>query len=398
MIRGIKYVSLFGAIGQFTAAKRYVLGLENCGIPVTWTPMIWHTSPTSPLRPYEGTAVGDPDLDRFCNRSIDYDTVIVHTSPALFPYWAEHETGRRIIGYVVWETDRLPRQWPGLLSCLKRILVPSRWNRDVCKTAGVTTPISVVPHICDSSLRDGSVRENQSQEGPCSFYAIETWSARKALDKCVQCYLEAFTSDESTVLVVKTGRHVYRQLVPARLAPFRRAYGHVRTFLGLPSWMSFQTTPAARVNAICRRAARPPLVRVITADLDEEGIRGLHREGDCYLSLTRAEAWGLGAFDAAAAGKPVIMTGFGGQLDFLPPDLAYLVNYRLVSVRDDHDLQNFRADQRWADADPTHASKLLRYVFEHREEARARGEELGRYVRQTFSESRVIAEMLDAID
>ncbi|MEW6367509.1 MAG: glycosyltransferase family 1 protein [Acidobacteriota bacterium] len=393
MITGIKYISLLGAIGQFTAAKRYMLGLSNCGIPLTWTPLMWHASPASALRPYEGTTAGDPDLDRFCNRSIDYDTVIVHTPPALFPYWAEREAGRQIVGYVVWETDRLPRHWPGLLSCLKRILVPSRWTRDVCKAAGVTPPISVVPHICDGRLGD-----HPSPEGPYTFYTIETWSARKAVDSTIRCYVHTFTGDDSTVLVAKTGAQAYRQLLPPRLAPLRRAYGSVRAFLGLPVWMSFQKAPAARVNASLRRVANPPPVRLITSELDEDGIRDLHRNGDCYLSLTHAEAWGLGAFDAAAAGKPVIMTRFGGQLDFLPSDLAYLVNYRLVSARDDLDPQNFTADQRWAEADLAHASKLMRYVFEHRDEARAKGERLGRYVRETFSEARVIAEMMDAID
>ena len=39
---------------------------------------------------------------------------------------------------------------------------------------------------------------------------------------------------------------------------------------------------------------------------------------------------GWGAFEAARLGKPVIMTGYGGQLDYLDAELSHLVDYTLV--------------------------------------------------------------------
>ena len=50
-------------------------------------------------------------------------------------------------------------------------------------------------------------------------------------------------------------------------------------------------------------------------------------------SCARGEGWGLGGFDAAAHGNPVVTTGFGGQLDYLA-DSPHLVHFELVAVQD----------------------------------------------------------------
>ena len=49
-------------------------------------------------------------------------------------------------------------------------------------------------------------------------------------------------------------------------------------------------------------------------ELGPEGVIGddaIHAIGDCYVSLTHGEGWGMGAFDAATLGKPVLITGWG---------------------------------------------------------------------------------------
>lgn len=60
-------------------------------------------------------------------------------------------------------------------------------------------------------------------------------------------------------------------------------------------------------------------------ELSDEDMGPLHLAGDAFISLTRGEGFGVGAFEAAAAGKPVIMTGWGGRLDFLPTEDVCLV-------------------------------------------------------------------------
>jgi len=53
---------------------------------------------------------------------------------------------------------------------------------------------------------------------------------------------------------------------------------------------------------------------------------------DCYVSLHRAEGYGLVLAEAMAAGKPVIGTAYSGNLEFMTPDTSVLIPYELERV------------------------------------------------------------------
>ena len=68
-------------------------------------------------------------------------------------------------------------------------------------------------------------------------------------------------------------------------------------------------------------------------------------------SVTRGEGWGLGPFDAATLGKPVIITGWGGHLDFLGADYPGLIAYTMAPVSGWLHGASYRPTQQWAVAD-----------------------------------------------
>ena len=54
---------------------------------------------------------------------------------------------------------------------------------------------------------------------------------------------------------------------------------------------------------------------------------------DCYVSLHRSEGFGLTMAEAMLLGKPVITTGYSGNMDFTTTETALLVDYKLVPVQ-----------------------------------------------------------------
>tara|TARA_Y100000294_G_scaffold102092_1_gene94836 strand:- start:1406 stop:2656 length:1251 start_codon:yes stop_codon:yes gene_type:complete len=54
---------------------------------------------------------------------------------------------------------------------------------------------------------------------------------------------------------------------------------------------------------------------------------------DCYVSLHRSEGFGLTMAEAMLLGKPVITTGYSGNMDFTTTETALLVDYELVPVQ-----------------------------------------------------------------
>lgn len=370
-----------------------MLGFKKLNIPFTWTPLV--RGENRELGPFSGAGFGDAELDPYCNRPIEYDTVIIHTPPEHYPYWVENEKGKRIIGYTVWETDRLPAHWPQLLNLVDRVLVPCNWNREVFIKSGVLKPIDVIPHIFEGCkpLSDGCKMPWDINTSDFIFYTIETWTARKAVWNTIRCYLDAFTESDPVLLVVKTTKYAYSDYPLERFNKIKI----IRKFFALMKLIQGKRKSASSMNSIKNSYAFPARVMLIDDTLTDEEIMRLHSRGDCYVSLCRSEGWGLGSFTAAGMGKPVVITGFGGHLDFLPAELAYLIDYHLTSARDDWDPWRFTKDQRWAEPKRSIASELMRHVFENQKEAKSNGEALGRQVNDRFNEDKVMQRLISTL-
>jgi glycosyltransferase involved in cell wall biosynthesis len=120
---------------------------------------------------------------------------------------------------------------------------------------------------------------------------------------------------------------------------------------------------------------------------DQAQINALHERGDCYLSLHRGEGWGYPLFEAAARGTPVVASAQGGPLDFLDPSRHRLVPCRGEAVQEPYFL--FTRDMRWGEPDLSAAATALRWVYEHREQARADAEAAAPILRATYSLERI---------
>ena len=104
---------------------------------------------------------------------------------------------------------------------------------------------------------------------------------------------------------------------------------------------------------------------------DQQRVNLINR-CDAYVSLHRSEGFGLTLGEAMALGKPVIGTGFGGNVDFMTPANSWLVDYEETLVGPEG--ENYPAHGTWAEPDLDHAAELMREVWEEREEASARAE------------------------
>ena len=92
---------------------------------------------------------------------------------------------------------------------------------------------------------------------------------------------------------------------------------------------------------------------------------------DCYVSLHRSEGYGLTMAEAMALGKPVIATGYSGNLEFMTPENSYLCacQYREIGGGADP----YPPTSRWAEPDIDEAARFMREVYSNQEEAVARG-------------------------
>jgi len=385
-VNGLRYVSWADNSGYAVAAKGYLRVLRNSGLELTWTPMLPSEKGYTEASDIAG------ELSELVGRDIRYDTVLVHTPPEYFAHWVERERplGRRIFGYTVWELEGLPKHWPAALNRLDGVLVPTHANAEAFLRSGVTVPIHVVPHLSQFELEPSPKAEDRRRlhdligvdrlkRSPFVFYTIGQWSRRKGLDATLAAYRFAFTAEDPVLLVIKTSARDMTQLKRDWRVGFRRRH---------PS-------PLETV-AFGQRPGSPKVAVIADETLASSTIHALHELGDCYISLARAEGWGLGTFDAARIGKPVIVTGWGGQAEYLDGD-DWRVAYDMTPVREPPWLSSYKADQLWAEPSVADAARKLRSVFANRQRAHESAAARARRIRHDYSAEAIRGQLVSAL-
>jgi glycosyltransferase involved in cell wall biosynthesis len=353
------YISLDEDSGYGIAGERCVSALEGSGLEIDWTPMV---------RVANGYA--SPDCAPARNR-----VIVAHTMPEYFgPLRAAHP-GAFLVGHTVWETDRLPAHWIPALDQVDLLVVPCAMNAEVIAASPVSTPVVVIPHVAPAPLSGGGLSIDPEV---FVFYTIAEWTTRKTVFNTVRAYLDAFSGRDNVLLIVKTS-----------------ARDHTGPLLRQEQAVGPGTTSWALARLMAGRPD-PPAVRLIAGTIRERDVLALHRRGDCFVSLSRSEGWGLGGFDAAAYGTPVVTTGWGGQLDYLG-DSPYLVDYELVAVHDPLGEPSYTPDQRWAEPSVSHGAALLAQIAADPRPAREWAAVKGEEIRMRYQPSAIAGAFREAV-
>jgi glycosyltransferase involved in cell wall biosynthesis len=127
-------------------------------------------------------------------------------------------------------------------------------------------------------------------------------------------------------------------------------------------------------------------VTLIDKTMTEEEVKSLVRVCDSFLSLHRAEGFGLGPAEAMFFDKPVVVTAWSGNMDYMSTDNSLGVRYSLVPLGEG-DYPHWQ-DQVWADADLDDAAQKVLMLFENPEFGRQMGKRAGIHMRTHFSHRR----------
>jgi glycosyltransferase involved in cell wall biosynthesis len=347
--RGVLYVGQYGTSGYAIAARGYICDFLIRGVPVSWTPLRFDDSELSEDNHYNILAKS------VINRKIeDIGTIILHCTADLWPKYrsenANKFTHRNLIGYTVWETSNLPENWASYINeSVNEVWCPSQYNLQVFKNSGVTIPIRVVPHVF---LRNELPRRDYIAVRPCAgdaitanpnvytFYNISELNERKNVIGLVEAYCQAFNKTDAVRLILKVH---YKNYSAENLSYC-----------------------ISKITSVLRQYPNHAPVLMVARNLSEVEMMALHSIGDCYVSLTRSEAFGLTIFDAFNYGRKVIVPGCGGQVDYLGANYEGLVNYQLEDVKNMEGFTHgyyMQGVQQWANPDIDHAIAIMRKVF-----------------------------------
>jgi glycosyltransferase involved in cell wall biosynthesis len=263
---------------------------------------------------------------------------------------ADYFHGPRI-GIWGWETNSIPSRWRRAFTLVDEIWVYSRF---MAENIGAASPVPVIalpppvqaPAAASEPLRLGV------PEGYLFLFAFDYLSTiqRKNPIGLIEAFKRAFAPGEGPRLLIKTINGPLRPL--AEEAVLWAAYGRED-------------------------------IHIVDCSLSGAQRDGLMAACDCYVSLHRSEGFGLTMAEAMAIGKPVIGTGYSGNVDFMTAENSYLVDYEIGRVGPDCEI--YPADGEWAEPSVEHAAELMRRVWESPEEARGLGARASEDVARTLS-------------
>jgi glycosyltransferase involved in cell wall biosynthesis len=275
-----------------------------------------------------------------------YDVNIACINAEQMPRFAgqvgpEFFKGRYTIGTWFWETEEFPPRLRGALDFVDEVWMPSDYSRDALRAVTDkpvrTLPLPIIAPRVDPALDRVALG---LPEGYLFLYTFDLFSTarRKNPIGVAEAYKQAFKPGDGAHLVLKSANGDKRQ---DDLAELHEAAAGRPDILVIDDYVA-----AGRIDAMIAAC-------------------------DAYVSLHRAEGFGLGMAAAMSLGKPVIGTGYSGNLTFMDESNSYLVDWKRTQVGPGVPI--YPAGDHWADPDLDDAARLMRYVFENRAEAAERG-------------------------
>jgi hypothetical protein len=118
-----------------------------------------------------------------------------------------------------------------------------------------------------------------------------------------------------------------------------------------------------QIEDIRSQYPNPPDIILFFGNYSTKQINEIHNLGDCYYLLHRGEGLGYAAYEAYLNHKPVIVTKYGGHIDYFTENYPYLVDYTMCDVFGMEFALFYQHKHQWAEPNYEHAKQLLLNVY-----------------------------------
>ncbi|MCL3883927.1 glycosyltransferase [Marivita sp. GX14005] len=225
-----------------------------------------------------------------------------------------------------WEETGFPREYTtDFNNVLRYLTVTSDHVRKVMIDNGVFVPTYAVGNGVDHFDRIASEPVPDLPHAGRRFLHISSCFPRKGADVLLAAWAKAFTADDDVALIIKSFPNPHNDI-------------------------------AQQVAAL--QADHPKLapIHLIDRELSNGQMRTLCEACDVAVFPSRAEGFGLPLAEALLLGKPVLTTGWSGQMVFADLPLVHQIDYRFA----ESESHVGAGLSMWADPNPHHLAELMR--------------------------------------
>ncbi len=274
----------------------------------------------------------DTDWDEKLSGKAEFAVNVVHINPdqwveACNNFPIETFDGRYNIGVWLWELETIPASWCDQLKYVDELWAPSTFIAEALRRI-TDKPVIFMPYGIEAPTEEGLSRADFGLPEDAFLALImfdsNSYASRKNPAGAIEAFLRAFGPEDAGAKLVIKVNHPKEEDLKA----IRRAMGDESRYILIDETLSKRRLN--RLISLC----------------------------DVFVSLHRAEGFGLVMGEAMALGVPVVATDWSANVDFMPHDVACMVDASLIPV--DGSYQFDDGSQRWADPDLDQAAGYLR--------------------------------------
>lgn len=269
-----------------------------------------------------------------------YDTTIIHVQPEPFFSSVYARSGLRPkspqtyrIGYWYWESDETPPSWNrAAFDC------DELWTATEFIAEGLRQRYKQPIRVFFPGLEIA-----QFELLPKSYFGLDD----SKFNFLFVFHMTSIMERKNPLALIKAFRSAFDPLDDARLI--------IKTTFGSSHPEQFTRLKEAALDAD---------VRLIDESFSREETLSLIANCDAYVSLHRSEGLGLTLAEAMLLGRPVIATGYSGNMSFMHGANSLLVDYKLVTLNSV--VPPYKIGQLWAKPSVKHAAAHMRHLYNDR--------------------------------
>jgi glycosyltransferase involved in cell wall biosynthesis len=333
-------------LGVGESARCMVRAADAAGIPAALVPLKLHCR----------NRLGDPTFASRLRDDNPHGVNVVHVDPPAARDIDHHHgrafrAGRYNVGYFAWEQPEFPDAWLPSFDFFDEIWCPSDFTRAAIGSKS-PLPVLTMPHSIAVEAPGEPATAIRARFGlpqdPFLFlmvFDLNSYAARKNPQAAVAAFRASGLAPREAVLAIKV--------------------------------QNAESNPAEHA-ALKASLAGLPGALLIEGTLSRADVTALEACCDAFVSLHRAEGFGLALAECMALGKPVISTDWSATAEFIDSSNGCPVRARVVALESNHG--PYARGSTWAEPDTAHAAEWMRRLAGDRAHAR----DLGAAARETM--------------
>jgi glycosyltransferase involved in cell wall biosynthesis len=319
---GINYIGFIqGEIGLGQSCRLIAAALDKSPIGFT----VFNFEQISAMRH------NDHSWDHKITNKTPYNINLFHLNPpelALAYLTMDEDTwkDKYNIAFWLWELEEFPTEWLPSLALVDEIWTPADFVSDNFRKV-TDKPVLTIPYPVSAPTSDSFDRAYfglpQERFLFLTMYDCNSTIERKNPLGSIEAFKRAFNKDDPNVgLIIKVNNPQQKDI--DRIKEIIEGYSNV--------FLIAKTISKVEVNSLIRCC-------------------------DVYVSLHRAEGYGLPMAEAMVLGRVVIGTNWSANTEFMNQSNSCLVDYSIVELQEDYVM--YKKGSHWAQPDVDQASRYM---------------------------------------